>query len=359
MARTSHHHRQRAGRLVGGHLCGAGRAASRSCSKARSRKRIGSPARCRLGQLALTTEVENYAGFPAGDLQQFLETAIAPERLQYMNVHEGKHAVTGPELMELMRQQAINFGTRIVTDDVVEVDLQAPAVCRAHARRQHARNARADHRHRCAGELPRAAVGRGVQESRRERLRRVRRRAAAVPQQAAHRRRRRRLGRRRGDLSHQVRVEGPHGPSPRQAAGQHDHAGAGARQSEDSNGMEPDARRSAGQRQGRRHRRAARQHHGRRDRELPASGVFLAIGHTPNTGILSKARSSSPRKATSSGRSRSARTRASKACSRPATWPTTITARRSRRPAPAAWRRSTPNAGWRRREFTEEARRIH
>jgi thioredoxin reductase (NADPH) len=77
-----------------------------------------------LGQLALTTEVENYAGFPSGVLQQFLETAIAPDRLQYVHVHEGKHAVTGPELMELMRQQAINFGTRIVTDDVVTVDLQ-------------------------------------------------------------------------------------------------------------------------------------------------------------------------------------------------------------------------------------------
>lgn len=77
-----------------------------------------------LGQLALTTEVENYAGFPAGDLQHFLRTAIEPSRLEYMNVHEGKHAVTGPELMELMRQQAFNFGTRIITDDVTEVDLQ-------------------------------------------------------------------------------------------------------------------------------------------------------------------------------------------------------------------------------------------
>jgi thioredoxin reductase (NADPH) len=40
-----------------------------------------------------------------------------------MLVHEGKHAVTGPELMELMRQQALNFGTRVDTDDVVKVDL--------------------------------------------------------------------------------------------------------------------------------------------------------------------------------------------------------------------------------------------
>ena len=32
------------------------------------------------------------------------------------------HAITGPELMELMRQQANNFGTRIVTDDIASVD---------------------------------------------------------------------------------------------------------------------------------------------------------------------------------------------------------------------------------------------
>jgi thioredoxin reductase (NADPH) len=74
-----------------------------------------------LGQLALTSEVENYAGFPAGDLGAFLDSALPKERRQMMAPHEG-HGVTGPELMELMRQQAVNFGTRIVTDDILRVD---------------------------------------------------------------------------------------------------------------------------------------------------------------------------------------------------------------------------------------------
>lgn len=78
-----------------------------------------------LGQLNLTTEVENYPGFPAGRLDVFLRSAISPERIEMELpvIDEHPHAVTGPELMNLMRQQAENFGTRIVTDDVVEVDL--------------------------------------------------------------------------------------------------------------------------------------------------------------------------------------------------------------------------------------------
>ena len=74
-----------------------------------------------LGQLALTTEVENYPGFPAGDLGGYLDNSIDKSRRGTMAPHE-KEGVSGPELMELMRQQAANFGTRIVTDDIVDVD---------------------------------------------------------------------------------------------------------------------------------------------------------------------------------------------------------------------------------------------
>jgi thioredoxin reductase (NADPH) len=74
-----------------------------------------------LGQLALTTEVENYPGFPAGNLEAYLDGSIDKSVRQYMAPHQ-KEGVSGPELMELMRQQAKNFGTRIVTDDIVDVD---------------------------------------------------------------------------------------------------------------------------------------------------------------------------------------------------------------------------------------------
>ncbi|MCL2348542.1 MAG: thioredoxin-disulfide reductase [Planctomycetaceae bacterium] len=74
-----------------------------------------------MGQLALTTEVENFPGFPFGDLETYLSSAVEKGRLSMLPPHK-KEGVSGPELVELMRQQAVNFGTRIVTQDVVDVD---------------------------------------------------------------------------------------------------------------------------------------------------------------------------------------------------------------------------------------------
>jgi len=86
-----------------------------------------------LGQLAWTTEVENFPTWPAVDnaaLAALARSALPDDR--YMNIahlyegksaHHGRRTVFGPEMMELMRQQAVNFGTRIVTGDIVRADL--------------------------------------------------------------------------------------------------------------------------------------------------------------------------------------------------------------------------------------------
>jgi thioredoxin reductase (NADPH) len=62
-------------------------------------------------------------------MQSYLESSIAPE-LQYLMTpdpgKDHKHAVTGPNLMLLMKQQALNFGTRIVAEDITDVDTKGP-----------------------------------------------------------------------------------------------------------------------------------------------------------------------------------------------------------------------------------------
>lgn len=81
-----------------------------------------------LGQLALTSEVENFPSWPTGDTRAYLQTALQPDDIDFPywvadNKEQPTEGINGPELMALMRQQAKNFGTRVESKDVVKVDL--------------------------------------------------------------------------------------------------------------------------------------------------------------------------------------------------------------------------------------------
>jgi len=86
-----------------------------------------------LGQLNLTTEVENFPSWPIADpmaLKAYAQSALPPDRFENVaglysgKTAHGRRSAVGPELMEFMRQQAVNFGTRVITDDIVRVDFE-------------------------------------------------------------------------------------------------------------------------------------------------------------------------------------------------------------------------------------------
>jgi len=91
-----------------------------------------------LGQLALTTEVENFPSWPPGDTRQYLATALRRDDPDFphwvaANQPQPTHGINGPELMALMRQQAVHFGARVESKDVVKVDLRRrPFLVTAH-----------------------------------------------------------------------------------------------------------------------------------------------------------------------------------------------------------------------------------
>jgi thioredoxin reductase (NADPH) len=91
-----------------------------------------------LGQLALTTEVENFPSWPAGDTREYLRSALKPDDPDFpywvsANRPPPSHGINGPELVALMRQQAVNVGTRVESKDVVKCVLkQSPFTLTAH-----------------------------------------------------------------------------------------------------------------------------------------------------------------------------------------------------------------------------------
>ena len=149
-----------------------------------------------MGQLMITSDVENYPGFPDG--------------------------IQGPELMQKFRDQATRFGATVLDRDATRVDFTSRPFGIWVGDRRVPRRRR--HRgHRRIGPVAGAAVGGGVPRSRRQRLRDLRR--LLLPRSRGGRGRRRRHRARGGDVPDPLRGQGDDARAPRRVPRQQDHAG--------------------------------------------------------------------------------------------------------------------------------------
>ena len=250
-----------------------------------------------------------------------------------------RDGIMGPELMAEMRAQAERFGAEIIQGNVTSGRPQRAAVRRRSRRRPSITAAHADHRDRRVGAAARPAVGARADGPRRLDLRDLRR--LLLPRQADRGRRRRRHGDGRGALPDALRLARSRSIHRRDTL-------RASKIMQDKALAQPEDRTGAGTATS-----SASTTTGKgevtaivlRDlvtgetTELPVDGVFVAIGHTPNTALFSGQLETRRERL---HRSRTtARRRACPACSRAATCRTTSIARRSPPPAQAAWRRST------------------
>ncbi len=143
------------------------------------------------GQLMLTTEVENYPGFPEG--------------------------VTGPDMMQKFQKQAERFGTKVVGEDITSCDFsKRPFTLQTSGGKTVTADAVIIATGATANwlgldnEMRLATSGGG-----RQRLRRLRWGSARLPRSAPRPCGRRRYRHGRGDLPLQVRFQGLHHPPPR------------------------------------------------------------------------------------------------------------------------------------------------
>ena len=209
------------------------------------------------GQLTITTEVENFPGFPNG--------------------------VLGPDLMSLMNKQAGRFGAVFQQEDVESVDL-----------RHHPFQVKTD---RGLYECYALVIASGASAMQ-----------LGLPSEKAlqgfgvsycatcdafffkgtgnRSDRRRRFCHGRGYIPHEIRFQSHGHPPPRRASRLQDHGGSGHEQPQDSICLQHRGRGSDGSKdEGVKGLRLRNLNTGQTS-EFPCQGLFVAIGHSPNTRVF-------------------------------------------------------------------------